>query len=175
MTETGRVPGVAEIADRLAIQEVISMHCRGVDRASADILRSCYWPDAEVDYGAYKGPAHDFCGPLSEAIKRYENTQHAVSNALIDIDGEVARTETYLTAYHYLAGTPDTEMTYIGRYLDEMQKRDGVWKISFRKIVMTWHQNADGSKDLERNPSLHSITEASRYPHDPWFGFNGKP
>ncbi len=174
MVETGRVPDVVEVADRLAIQEVIAMHCRGVDRASAEILMSCYWPEAEVDYGAYKGPAHSFCGPLAEAIRRYENTQHIISNVLIEIDGAKARTETYVTAHHYLAGDPDTEMTYIGRYLDQMQKRDGVWKIAYRKIVMTWHQNSEGSKDLERNPSLQAITEAGRYPDDPWFGFTGQ-
>ena len=53
MLETGRLPSASGVADRLAIQEVISMHCRGVDRASAEILMSCYWSDAEVDYGAY--------------------------------------------------------------------------------------------------------------------------
>ena len=174
MVETGRVPDVVEVADRLAIQEVIAMHCRGVDRASAEILMSCYWPEAEVDYGAYKGPAHSFYGPLAEAIRRYENTQHIISNVLIEIDGAEARTETYVTAHHYLAGDPDTEMTYIGRYLDQMQKRDGVRKIAHRKIVMTWHQNTEGSKDLERNPSLQAITEAGRYPDDPWFGFTGQ-
>ena len=69
MAETGRVPDTSEVADRLAIQEVIGMHCRGVDRANADILMSCYWPDAEGDYGGYRGAAHPFCGPLTEAIQ----------------------------------------------------------------------------------------------------------
>ena len=62
-------------------------------------------------------------------------------------------------------------MTYIGRYLDKMEKRHNVWKITFRKIVMTWHQNTLGSKDEERNPSLKPIARALRYPEDPWFDF----
>ena len=108
---------------------------------------------------------------LDKAIKRFENTQHQISNTLIEIDGDSAKVETYVTAHHYLVGDPDMEMTYLGRYLDRMGKRDGVWKIDFRKIVMTWHQNAPGSKDEERNPSLAEISRASRYPDDPWFGF----
>ena len=174
MLETGRLPSASGVADRLAIQEVIAMHCRGVDRASAEILMSCYWPDAKVDYGAYKGSAHAFCEPLTEAILRYENTQHIVSNLLIELADGDARVETYVTAHHYLVGDPDTEMTYIGRYFDQMQKRGDIWKIAYRKIVMTWHQNAPGSKDLESNPSLQPISEACRYPDDPWFGFDGK-
>lgn len=171
MAETGTVPSLEEIADRLAINEVVAMHSRGVDRASADILKSCYWDDAEVDYGGYKGPAHPFCEMLPEAIKRYANTQHALGNTAAEIEGDKALVETYVTAYHYLAvdGEPDTEMTYIGRYIDRMEKRGGVWKIAFRHVVMTWHQNAFATADEEKNPSLQALSRAGRYPDDPLF------
>jgi len=171
MTQTGAVPSVEEVADRLAISEVVAMHTRGVDRASAKLLKSCYWEDAEVDYGGYKGPAHAFCDMLPEAIKRYANTQHHLGNTLAEIDGDNAIVETYVTAYHYLAveQEPDTEMTYIGRYIDRMQKRDGVWKITFRQVVMTWHQNALATADEERNPSLQALARAGRHPDDPLF------
>ena len=173
MTETGTVPGPEQVADRMAITDVIYTHCRGVDRASEEILKSTYWPDAEVDYGGYKGPAHPFCESLPGAIRRYSNTQHQVSNMMIELAGNRAVVETYVTAHHYLAveGGLDTEMTYIGRYLDDMEKRDGVWKIRFRKIVMTWHQNALATADEVSNPSLTLIARASRHPDDPLFEF----
>lgn len=173
MSETGQVPGVEEMADRLAIMDVINKYARGVDRASAEIMKSACWPDAEVDYGGYKGPAHPFCDSLEQAIKRYANTQHQVSNVSIDIDGHDAIVETYVTAHHYLAAEDgqDTEMTYIGRYLDQMQKRDNVWKIRFRKVVMTWHQNLVASTDEEANPGLKELARASRHPEDPLFEF----
>jgi hypothetical protein len=173
MTQTGAVPSVEEVADRLAINAVVAMHSRGVDRASTEILKSCYWEDAEVDYGGYKGLAHAFCETLPEAIKRYTNTQHQLGNTLAEITGDSAIVETYVTAYHYLSGEQesDTEMTYIGRYIDRMQKRDGVWKIAFRQVVMTWHQNALATADEERNPSLQALSRAGRYPDDPLFKF----
>ncbi|MBT4162126.1 MAG: nuclear transport factor 2 family protein [Gammaproteobacteria bacterium] len=174
MHEVGQVPDANEVADRLAIMEVVATYSRGMDRASEDILKNCYWPEAEVDYGAYKGAANNLCERLPDAMKRYENTQHMVSNTLIEISGASARVESYLTAYHYLAqkDEPDMEMTYISRYLDRMEKRGEVWKIAFRKVVITWHQNAQGSQDEERNPSLATIERAKRYPDDPWFSFN---
>lgn len=171
--ETGKVPSAEETANRLAILEVIYMHCRGVDRASAAILKSCYWPEAELDYGFYQGPAHPFCDSLVEGLKRHSNTQHQVSNTLIELKGKEAFSETYLTAHHYLP-EPDaenSEMTYFGRYLDRMLNKDGVWKIVYRKIVMTWHQQVATSEDFEKNPALAGIARASRYPEDPWFGF----
>ena len=65
MIEVGRVPNLEEMADRLAIIEIIHMYARGVDRADAGILKSTCWEDAELDYGGYKGPAHPFCDALA--------------------------------------------------------------------------------------------------------------
>ena len=47
--DTGAVPALAVIADRLAIGDVLYSHSRGLDRLDAELLKSCYWPDAEVD------------------------------------------------------------------------------------------------------------------------------
>ena len=173
MNEIGRVPDADEVADRLAIMEVVATNSRGIDRGSSDILKSCYWPDAHIDAGAYQGPAHPFCESLPDAINRYKSTQHAVSNPLIEISDSSARVESYVTARHYHAqkDEPDMEMTYFGRYLDRMEKRDGVWKIALRKVLITWHQNSLGSEDSERNPSIAAIDRSGRYPDDPWFGF----
>ena len=169
MQEPGRVPGLEEMADKLAIIEVIHTYARGVDRADAGILKSACWEDAELDYGGYKGPAHPFCDALPTGLKNFVNTQHQISNTLISLAGNKANVESYLTAHHR---RPDnTEMTYIGRYLDRMEKRDGVWKISYRQIVMTWHQDAATSEDFDGNPSLVPIARASHDADDPSFNY----
>ena len=169
MEETGRVANLAEVADRLAIQEVLAQHSRGVDRADEAILKSAYWPDAEVAYGGFNGPAHEFCAMLPGAIKRYAATQHCITNICIDLRGDEARVETYVTAYHYLAAEEgDTEMTYLGRYLDRMQKRGDVWKILHRQVVMDWNQNAPASALLE-GPPFDGLARGARRPTDPLY------
>lgn len=165
MGEVGQVPGLEEMADRLAILEVIHTYARGVDRADAEILKSACWPDSELDYGGYKGPAYPFCDMLPDGLRNFVNTQHQISNTLIKITGDKASVESYLTAHHR---RPDnTEMTYIGRYLDRMEKRNNVWKISFRQIVMTWHQDAAMSENFELNASLVPIARATHDGDDP--------
>lgn len=169
MEETGRVANLAEVADRLAIQEVLAQHSRGVDRADESILKSTYWPDAEVAYGGFNGPAHEFCAMLPGAIKRYAATQHCITNICIDLRGDEARVETYVNAYHYLAAEEgDTEMTYLGRYLDRMQKRGDVWKILHRQVVMDWNQNAPASALLE-GPPFDGLARGARRPTDPLY------
>ena len=171
MAEVGRVPNLEEMADRLAIIEIIHTYARGVDRADAGILKSTCWDDAELDYGGYKGPAHAFCEMLPDGLRMFLNTQHQISNTLIEISGNTANVESYLTAHHRRPN--DTEMTYIGRYLDRMEKREGVWKINFRQIVMTWHQDVPTTEDFANNQSLAPITRATHDPDDPSFDFLG--
>ena len=169
MTDTtGQVPSAAELADRLAIQDVINRHSRGVDRADAEILKSAYWPDAEVAYGGFDGPAHTFCESLPQGIRRYKSTQHNVSNTTIDFNGNDAVAETYVTAFHYLAqdDAPDTEMHYFGRYVDHMQKRGDTWKILFRRVVMDWNLNTEASADFS-GPTFSGLAKGARSPDDP--------
>lgn len=166
--ETGKVPGPTEVADRLAIMEVLAKHSRGVDRADEHVLKSAYWPDATVAYGGFNGNAHAFCERLPNAIKAWARTQHTISNTCIEFRGDRALVETYVTAYHYRADPNgrDTEMTYLGRYLDTMQKRGDVWKILHRQVVMDWNQNSEATAILE-GPPFDGLARGARHPDDP--------
>ncbi len=167
--EPGRVPDAAELADRLAIHEVLAVHSRGVDRADAQILKSAYWPDAEVAYGAFDGSAHQFCDGLPRGIKRYQSTQHTVTNVLIEQVDADALVESYVTAYHLSSvDSPETEMTYLGRYLDHMQRRNGVWKILFRRVVMDWNQHQGVSARFD-GPTFSGLALGGHAPDDPLF------
>lgn len=172
--DTGRIPGPEELADRLAIMDVIVQHSRGVDRADPAILKSAYWPDATVAYGAFEGSAHAFCDHLPDAIRHYARTQHAVSNVRIHIRDDEARVESYVTAYHYLAVAdgPDREMTYLGRYLDTLRRRDGYWKIQHRQVVMDWNRNDDASAIME-GPPFDGLARGDRHPDDPLYRLLG--
>lgn len=172
--ETGRVPSDAEMADRCAIHDVLAMHCRGVDRADEAALKSAYWGDAQVAYGGFNGLAHRFCEMLPKSIVRFAHTQHSISNVLIRFSDDrlQAAVETYVTAYHYLAATAsdaqdaDSEMTFLGRYLDRFERRDDVWKILHRRVLMDWNQNAAATAVLE-GPPFDGLARGDRYPQDP--------
>jgi len=165
--EPGRVPYAAELADRAAIAEIIALHCRGVDRADEETLKSCYWPDATTAYGEDDVPAHIFCAQLVPAIKAFRQTHHMVTNSICTFDRTQARVESYLVAFHYLASEDgeDSEMTYLGRYLDRFEKRGDVWKIKHREPVMSWSQNAATTHD-SNHPALSALRRATRYPDD---------
>ena len=176
MSETvGTVRDQARLADEHAIGEIIHLHCRGVDRADEAALKLCYWPEATVSYGAEPAPAHPFCEGLVPAIKAFAQTHHVVSNILVTFpdrsDPSTASVESYLIAFHYLRDPQgeDSEMTYLGRYLDTFEKRGDQWKIMQRTPVMSWSQNAATTHD-DQHPALAALTRAERFPDDPVYG-----
>jgi hypothetical protein len=138
-----------------------------VDRADLATLKSAYWSDGTVAYGGFDGNAHEFCELLPDAIRAWARTQHTLSNTCIEFRSTRALVETYVTACHYRAEDGgDTEMTYLGRYLDTMERRDGVWKILHRQAVMDWNRNTPATAVLE-GPPFDGLARGARHPDDP--------
>ena len=134
----GVVPTAEELAHREAIREVLATHSRGLDRNESGLLKSAYWPEAEVDYGSFKGAAHQFADLVGPALAgAYELTQHLLGQTSIALDRDRAVTETYVYARHLLQGAEE-ELAFAGRYLDQLELRKGRWKIMRRQVVMDW-------------------------------------
>ncbi|MDX1733462.1 MAG: nuclear transport factor 2 family protein [Halioglobus sp.] len=167
---TGSVPTAAEVADRLAIQEVLASHSRGLDRLDPATLADCYWPEAEVDYGAYKGPAAPFVELVIGALDgQYELTRHGLGNVLIALAGDSARSETCVSAGHLLRGAQE-ELHFYGRYLDRLERRDGVWKLLHRRVVMEWCKRVP-VVDERDSEAFRDLTKGAHHPGDPLYPF----
>ncbi len=167
-TETGTTPGPEASADRLAIQDVLFSHSRGLDRLDADLLKSCYWPDAEVDYGAYKGSAHQFAEFVVVALRdKYALTRHCLGNSLIQLGGEQAVVESYVDAAH-LSLDRSESMAFAGRYLDRLERRDKVWKLAHRRVVMDWHGSQSAIPQSD-DPALSELSRGGHLHADPLY------
>jgi hypothetical protein len=138
-------PPVADwkvVADELAIRRVLATYCRAIDRCDADLLRSVYWPDAVDDHGVFNGNALEFVDFILPMLRTMRVTTHSISNVLIELDGDEARAETYVNAYHDAPGPEGRiDIVVAGRYLDRFERRDGHWRIAHRQFVMDWNQN----------------------------------
>lgn len=167
-TKTGTPPSPGEISDRLAIADILHLHCRALDRLDATVLQSCYWPDAEVNYGSYVGPAQAFAELVVGALKdSYELTRHVLSNNLVDLQPGRARSETYVNADHLLAGAAQ-EMCFGGRYLDLLEKRDGQWRILHRRVVIDWARTRE-LEDLRDSEAFSAMARGGHGTADPLY------
>lgn len=130
-----------ELLAKDAIIDVLARYARTLDWLDDQGQASCYWPDAPIDYGFFKGVAADFV-PVVMAIERQSARRwHFLNTPAISlIDDGYAEVETYgLTA-----GARRTEAggyggtLYGGRYLDAFEKRGSEWRISRRDYVLDW-------------------------------------
>ncbi|MEP5567904.1 MAG: nuclear transport factor 2 family protein [Halioglobus sp.] len=170
MMKMGIPPETAEMADRLAIIDVLLLHSRSLDRLDGSALQSCYWPEAEVDYGSYKGPAHPFASLVVDALgSAYELTRHSISNTLVSLNGTSARCESYVNADHLLPGGGQ-EMSFAGRYLDLLEKRDGQWRMLHRQVVMDWSRTRD-IEDERNSEAFLPLAKGSHDAQDPLHAF----
>ena len=130
-----------EAADERAIKHVLTRYARAIDRFDMDLLRTVYHPDAYDDHGGYQGDVEGFIVYLNVVLPRFEGTQHFLGNTHVELDGDVAHTETYCQAWHRIAGedgAPDHDSVAGLRYIDRFERRDGEWRIAARQIVLDW-------------------------------------
>lgn len=136
-----------------AVEELLTRYCRAIDRVDRDLLASCYHPDS-VDHHPGLSPEQerDF---VSYAIARGEQrrdqsggTMHYLSNVRVEIDGDVAWSESYVHAFHWADPASDPQVNYAAgaRYVDRVERRDGVWRIAERAVLTEFREDkADGA------------------------------
>lgn len=133
-------PALQALLDKQAITELIHTYCRAADRHDHALLRTLYHPDAIDDHGAFfKGLAMEFIDQLPAIQAPMLILHHNVTTVNIALDGDYAEGEVYVLAYHQVA-TEDAPMDLLigGRYFDKYERRDGVWKFSYRAVVADW-------------------------------------
>ena len=69
---------------------------------------------------------------------------HNITCHSAEIKGDVAHTESYVM---FVLASKDYKTVNVGggRYIDRIEKRNGEWKISLRRLVMDWRFEADAS------------------------------
>lgn len=140
---TPRRKGGGSVTDRLdllesreQITELLYAYARANDRADEALLRSCFWPESTHKHGKFEGKSSDFVGFAFKIVAGLKYACHHISNVSIEVKGDRAFSECYYFAQHRRArqdGTGEEDVFFQGRYLDQLERRDGVWKIIRRR------------------------------------------
>lgn len=129
---------VAELVAVEAVKDVQLRYCRGLDRLDWDLVRTCFHPDATHDLGPFRGTVDEFLGWVPTLLPTFESTTHLSGQQRVEIRGSTAFAEQYVRACHRIpsrAGEPPNDWTINLRYIDEMHRRNGEWRIFSRLCV----------------------------------------
>jgi len=137
--KAGRDPALQELLDKQAIHELLLRYCRGVDRRDEELLRSVYHPDAIHEHGEHAMNAREFAGVVVDSIGRFAATSHFLTNVLAEVHGDLAHAESYVLACHRKEqGGERSDLTLALRYVDRLERREGVWGIVHRVALHDW-------------------------------------
>jgi hypothetical protein len=129
------------IEDRQAIHDVIVRYCRGVDRSDPGLVLSAFHDDAIDNHFGVILPFREAIGTLKSARNSSSppsktTSMHNICNVLIEVDGDVARCESYVIVIVRIpqdGGAVD--WLHAGRYVDRFERRHGEWRIAYRTVV----------------------------------------
>lgn len=149
MTDEALASRIDRLESCEAIRNRLHLYCRGIDRRDPEILKTVFWPDSKVEYGMYAGSGAEFaemiCGWMDDGFKL---TAHMLGNVTIAVDGDIAHTEAYLHAFHHLTRDDGSifDWTVGGRYQDRLERRNGEWRIAFRRLIFDWYRDWDDTR-----------------------------
>lgn len=134
-----------EMLDCIAESQIVrklNLYARGCDRGDSELLKSLYHPDAQEEHGIFSGNAHEFCDFVVNVVKATDSVMHYISNAIIDIEGDIAHSESsFLVATIGITDEIGEKIDLMmgGRYFDRFEKRGGDWKIAHRQVAFDWY------------------------------------
>ena len=159
---------VQALLDKQSIYEVLVTYCRGVDRCDEDLIRSAFHDNSYDDHGYWKGPAHELAAFLANRLRTANTaTTHSITNVLIEVDGDIARSESQVHATLIRKGSGPPVVDVVGaRYLDRLSRRAGVWRIEHRTVVLDWQQTEVWQDSTPQVPT-EGFARGTRSPEDP--------
>ncbi|MGB1140501.1 MAG: nuclear transport factor 2 family protein [Halioglobus sp.] len=140
-----------ELLDRKACEDVLLRYGRTLDWLDEAGQTECFWPDADIDYGFYKGDTSGWLPVVMAAESASPSRWHVCSGILVEVDGDRAKSECYGLTVATVAGDDGARQATMfgGRYLDEFEKRDDEWRICKRRYIADWaHQFPDALESI---------------------------
>ncbi len=125
-----------ELADRLAVQDVMIRYATSCDRRDMEEYGACFTEDALITgFGAADiNGRQAWVDYVAKALTRFTATQHLLGNQRVWLNGDSAKLQTSVQATHFLADRPGAAFTLYATYYDDLVKRDGVWAITNHRL-----------------------------------------
>ena len=148
MSDEQREIRLRRLLDRTEILEVLARYARGIDRADAALLKSCYHSDAiEEHAGIHSGNAHDYVDGAIPRVREMGVMQHLLGSSHLEQSGDVAFVETYVwTFVRFEKDGQDIDTLTGGRLIDRFERRDEEWKIAHRRTILDWNRDTPSAE-----------------------------
>ena len=156
-----------QLLDRQAIEDVLVRYGRSLDWLDEAAQASCFWPDAEIDYGFFKGSGADWVPVVMDVERASLRRWHICAGITVSIDGDIANSECYglSTATVENEQGEREDAVFGGRYLDVFARRNGEWRIARRQYIADWAQRFPSGLDSAQAEFMLNVFDVSGEGH----------
>ncbi len=139
---------LAELADRLEIDDLLTRYAIALDSRRWDLLHTVFTPDAHIDYsssGAPKGSFPEVAAWLESFLPQFASNQHMTLNKHIELSGDVGTGRTYfLNPNSFVDASGEARLIFVGGYYNDKFVRtpDGL-RNAEREEEAAWDKSDD--------------------------------
>ncbi|HEX4490560.1 MAG TPA: nuclear transport factor 2 family protein [Acidimicrobiia bacterium] len=134
------------VEDKLAVAETLYRYARGVDTRDWDAYRAIFTDRVTVDFSGYDAnrtpvemAADDWVAQIRPQFTGLHASQHAMTNPLVEVNGDRARVTMYVRAHHvFEPDVDDSWYTVGGFYENELVRSTDAWLLTRVKLTVTW-------------------------------------
>jgi hypothetical protein len=142
---------VRYLKDRQDILDCIQRESRARDRQDVAQINACWWEDGVDEHGPVITNIPDYAARANLGHSmNFHMTSHNITNHICEIDGDTAYCESYVVGGLFWLDGKTTTIA-MGRYLDQLEKRDGEWRMLVRKCTIEMTANTDASWVYSKN------------------------
>ena len=134
---------LAEISDRLEIQQLVVDYSTAIDQRRFDDLDAVFTPDAYIDYtalGGIEGPYPVVKAWLAEVLPNFPMYYHMLGNFSVRIDGDTASSRVICFNPMVLGGEKEKIMFCGLWYDDEFVRTPQGWRMTRRVETKTFQK-----------------------------------
>ena len=122
----------ADVADKLAIQELFARYAHAIDDLDPAAWVACFAADGIFQVGTRAMQGATALRGYADVHVREIRCRHMMSNFLYTVRGDEAAGQCSMLATLATAG--GYRIFAQGRYVDHLVRQDGVWRIAHRKV-----------------------------------------
>lgn len=142
---------VQELKDRQDILDCIQRESRARDRQDVAMIESCWWGDGVDEHGAVVSKAFEYAARANKGhSSNFNMTSHNITNCLCEIKGDTAYCESYVMGGLFWLDGKTTTIAF-GRYIDQLERREGEWRIVTRRCTIEMSADTDGTWVYSKN------------------------
>ena len=131
-----------EIADRLALRELVERYARAVDSRDYELAERLFLEDGELVGADFSLRGAAAIAKAMRRVERYVSTFHCIHNQLLELEPDQASGETTCTAHHvYEKDGERRKLAWGIRYQDRYQRSGDGWRFARRELQVQWTQD----------------------------------